>query len=319
MAPFTRLREHPARRIDYRPGMATGRLGSARDPILIDNTPLPQEKPKRSAKTKQKAVSKPSRNNQGRFKKSEGPTNAKSSRSKVAKSAPPPKETKPRPDRTECTICATTKNTKRSFKASSLVDTCEHFESICDQCIQKQIKTRMAANQLTEAQLPCMFPQCEIVLDHSALKMVMSKGLFERYVLFLHSLDATLTHITAGMKQSRSISSLPIHRTSPASTLSVAPTSARRAVAANNTRPTPAMARARASRRPRRTRAPTRQYAHTATTSSVSLAIAQGTRALATAPGRRKTSSRRRPSRTWAQSSVPNAASTSRSREAATT
>jgi hypothetical protein len=179
MAPSTRLREHPARRVDYRQGMATARIGSARDPILIEDTPPSQEKSKRSAKTKQTSAFKPSRNNQGRFKKSEGPTNAKSSRSKVAKSALPPKETKPRPDRTECTICATTKNTKRNFKASSLADTCAHFESICNHCIQKQIKTKMAANQLTEAQLPCMFPQCEIVLDHSALKMVMSKGLFE--------------------------------------------------------------------------------------------------------------------------------------------
>jgi hypothetical protein len=170
MAPSTRLREHPARRVDYRPGMATAR---------VEDTPPSQGNSKRSANTKQKAVAKSSRNNQGRFKKSVGPTNTKSSRSKVAKSAPPPKETKPRPDRTECTICATTKNTKRSFKASGLADTCAHFESICDQCIQKQIKTKMAANQLTEAQLPCMFPQCEIVLDHSALKMVMSKGLFE--------------------------------------------------------------------------------------------------------------------------------------------
>ncbi|OSS45230.1 hypothetical protein B5807_10214 [Epicoccum nigrum] len=181
MAPSTRLREQPARRVDYRQNMAAGRVGSTRDPILIGDTPPPQEKPKHSAKTKQKAVSKPVRASQGRFTKSESPTNAKSGRSKVAKSAPPPKEQKPRPNKTECTICATTKNTKRGFRASSLVDTCEHFESICDLCIQKQIKTRMAAHQLAEAHLPCMFPQCEIVLDHSALKKVTSKALFESW------------------------------------------------------------------------------------------------------------------------------------------
>ena len=179
MAPSTRLREHPARRVDYSQGMSTRRVDSARQPILIEDIPPPQEKSKRSAKTKQKGVPKSVRDGQGRYTISEGPTNARSSRSKVAKSAPPPKEAKPRPYRTECTICATSKTTKRSFKASSLVDTCEHFESICDQCIQKQAKTRMAARQLAEAHLPCMFPQCEMVLDHSALKKVMSKALFE--------------------------------------------------------------------------------------------------------------------------------------------
>ena len=318
MAPITRLREQPARRVDYRQGMATGRAGSARDPILIEDTPPPQGEPKRSAKAKQKAVPTSVRNSQGRFTKSQSPTNAKSSRSKVAKSAPPPKETKPRPNRTECTICATTKNTKRSFNASSLVDTCEHFESICDLCIQKQIKAKMAAHEFAEARLPCMFPQCEMMLELSALKKVMSRGLFEEYVLSPHSFDATLTYITAGTQQSRSTFSLPIHRTSSASTLGVASTSPRRAVAAN-TRPTSAMARARPSRRPRRTRALLKQYAHTATTSSVWPAIVHGTQAHATVPGRRKTSSRRRPSRIWAQSSAPNAALTSRSKEAATT
>lgn len=67
----------------------------------------------------------------------------------------------------------------RSFSAPIDGSTCAHFEVVCDLCIQKQIKTKMAARQLSEADLPCMFPGCDAVLDHAALKKVLSKALFQ--------------------------------------------------------------------------------------------------------------------------------------------
>lgn len=161
--------------------MPTGRAGSAHNPILLGDSTPPQAPPTRSAKTKQKqkVVSKAARDAQGRFVASESAAKQKTDRSKVVKATPPPKkEKKPRPSMTECAICATTKSTKRSFKASDVEDTCDHFQSICDQCVQKLIKTKIAERQLADAHLPCMFPDCESVLGHSTLKKVMSKALF---------------------------------------------------------------------------------------------------------------------------------------------
>jgi hypothetical protein len=133
-------------------------------------------------KTEDKAVSKPARDSKGRFIKSEISTELKprTDRKKVVKASTQMKpKKKTRPEKTECMICITTKNTKRCFKASSVESTCEHFENVCDLCIGKQIKTKMTARQLTDAHLPCMFSGCEAVLDHTALKKVLSKALFE--------------------------------------------------------------------------------------------------------------------------------------------
>jgi hypothetical protein len=177
MAPSTRLGARPERRIDYRP---TARLGSVRNPIVLEDTPPPEEPTARPTKTKDKSAKKPARDAQGRFIKSETSTKPKEHHKKVEKTTAPPKPKKPaRPDKTECIICAATKSTKRNFKASGLEGTCEHFESVCDLCIQKQIKTMMSARQLTEAQMPCMFPECNTVLDHTELNKILPKALFE--------------------------------------------------------------------------------------------------------------------------------------------
>lgn len=165
--------------MNYRHVMLTGRAGSARNPIVLEDTP-PQEPVVRPTKTKEKPADKPARDARGRFVKSETSTQPKADRKKVVKTTAPPKpENQARPEKTECIICATTKSTKRNFKVSDVEGTCGHFESVCDLCIQKQIKTKMSARQLTEAHLPCMFPECETVLDHTALKKILSKALFE--------------------------------------------------------------------------------------------------------------------------------------------
>ena len=183
MAPSTRLGARPERRVDYRHAMSTGRAGSARNPIVLGDTPPPPEAVTRPTKTKDKAATEPARDARGRFIKSEASAKPKPDRKKVVKVvkvAPPPKPKKQaQPEKTECIICATTKDTKRNFKASDVEGTCEHFQSVCDCCVQKQVKTKMAARQLTDANLPCMLPDCKAVLDHTALKTVMPKALFD--------------------------------------------------------------------------------------------------------------------------------------------
>ncbi|KAJ4987456.1 E3 ubiquitin-protein ligase dbl4 [Stagonosporopsis vannaccii] len=180
MAPSTRLGARPDRRVDYRNVMPTGRVGSARNPIEVEDTLPPQVSATRATKTKEKDASKPARDAQGRFIKSDSFAKRNVDRNKVVKATPPPKkETKARPLKTECIICATTKSTKRSFKTPNLDGMCEHFESVCDVCVQKLIKTKMSQRQLDDASLACVFPGCEVTIDHAQLKMVLPHALFE--------------------------------------------------------------------------------------------------------------------------------------------
>lgn len=148
-------------------------------PIELEDTPPPEQPAARPTKSIGKTVKKPARDAKGRFIKVEASPDLKAGRKKVVKATSPPKPKKPaRPEKTECIICASTK-TQSKFKASDVEGTCGHFESVCGRCIQKQIKTKMLARQLTEAHLPCMFPECDAVLDHTALKVVLSNTLFE--------------------------------------------------------------------------------------------------------------------------------------------
>jgi hypothetical protein len=148
-------------------------------PIELENTPPEEQPAARQMESKKKTVKKPARDAKGRFIKLEASPEPKADRKKVVKTTLPSKPRKPtRPEKTECIICANTKSTKRSFKASAVEGTCGHFESVCDTCVQKQIKTKMSEHQVTEAHLPCMFPQCDAVLDHTVLKDFLSKALF---------------------------------------------------------------------------------------------------------------------------------------------
>ncbi|KAH6622375.1 hypothetical protein C7974DRAFT_221016 [Boeremia exigua] len=169
MAPSTRLRAQPARRVDYGPVVPAVRPGSFHTPIILGDTPPPEEQlaPHPTAATKL------ARNAQGRFVSFNASPKPKPDRKKVTKSTSPPKK--------ECLICATSKGTRRCFKTSALEGACEHFEAICNLCVQKQVKTKMSGRQLTDAHLPCMFPGCAAVLDHAMLKEVMTKALFETW------------------------------------------------------------------------------------------------------------------------------------------
>ncbi|XPS76448.1 hypothetical protein M3J09_008500 [Ascochyta lentis] len=192
MADSDRLKTRHELYADHRRKVASRRLGSSRNPIVLEDTPPPQAPATTSAKTKNKSGRKLTRDARGRFTKAKAVTKPTSDRKKVAKvTAPRKPKKKARPEKTECLICATTKDTKRKFKAPDDGNTCEHFENVCNSCVQKQIKTKITARQLTDAHLPCMFPGCTTVLDHTALKKVMTTALFETW-------DTALTkHILA--------------------------------------------------------------------------------------------------------------------------
>ncbi|KAF1933454.1 uncharacterized protein M421DRAFT_197634 [Didymella exigua CBS 183.55] len=178
----TRLSARPGRRMDPRQVMTTVRPGSARDPIVLEDTSLLEASAAHPTKPREKATTGPARDARGRFIKSEVSSKSKAGRKKVAKTILPPKpEKQARPSKTECIICATEKPAKRSFTASDMEADCQHFEQVCNICIQRQIKTKVSARELTEAHLPCMFPQCEAVLDHTALKKILPKALFETW------------------------------------------------------------------------------------------------------------------------------------------
>ncbi|KAJ4337619.1 hypothetical protein N0V87_004575 [Didymella glomerata] len=199
MAPSTRrgkLSEPAAAHGSVTPAVQPG---STQDhPIELEDTPPPEQPAARPTNAKGRIVKKPARNAKGRFIKSEASPEPKVDRKKVVKTTPPPKPKKPaQPEKTECVICAITKNTKRNFKASGVEGTCEHFKSVCDTCVQKQIKTKMSARQLTEAHLPCMFPECGAVLDHASLKIVLSKALFMTWdtAVIKHLLAADASYV----------------------------------------------------------------------------------------------------------------------------
>ncbi|KAG9196208.1 hypothetical protein G6011_01329 [Alternaria panax] len=113
---------------------------------------------------------------------------------KVRKNAPTPQK-KERPMKQECSICVTRKVTTRSFKAPD--DVCEHFQSICNLCIAKMLKTKVAERQLGEAELSCPFPKCDHLLDYAALQTIVSKAAFESYdnAVTKHTLSAEESYV----------------------------------------------------------------------------------------------------------------------------
>jgi hypothetical protein len=179
MAPSTRLGARPERRVNYTYEALTGRSESLRNRI-VENVQPHHTPAARLARPIDNTTRVLIRNANGSFTKSEAVSRQKQDYKKVVKVTTPPKhKTKMRPEKTECVICATTKETKRCFKVPDDEMTCGHFDHVCNLCIQKQIKIKIAERQLTDAHLVCMFQGCEAVLDHTALKKVMTNSLFE--------------------------------------------------------------------------------------------------------------------------------------------
>jgi hypothetical protein len=174
MAPSTRLRSKPERRVNYsdttKPGPAVGSRGN---PALLEETPRPTTSVRKTSRKPAPPRKPVTRVKSGAVVKPKAESKAES---KAAKRSPKPKR-KARPAKQECSLCATTKSTSSSFKVPE--DACEHFQGICGVCIQKMLKSKVAEHQFAEAELSCPFPDCEHALDYTALKGAVSKAAFE--------------------------------------------------------------------------------------------------------------------------------------------
>jgi hypothetical protein len=164
MAPSTRLRQDPARRVIY--SELTGRGGSRGNPIVLDEPePVPAPR-KRSA---------PARKIRG--KESPGPV-TRTRAGAIVKPTKPAKKTKavkaPKkrapPVKRECNICAATKVVANCFKLEKHGNACEHFRSTCSLCIQRMVHVKIESRQLAESELTCPVPGCEHAVDYMGLK-----------------------------------------------------------------------------------------------------------------------------------------------------
>ncbi|KAL1613250.1 hypothetical protein SLS60_001482 [Paraconiothyrium brasiliense] len=102
---------------------------------------------------------------------------------RVEKAAPKKtKQSKPKPVKKECSICATTRqvgtSAGRGFKV--VEGACEHFQNICNICIGKMVKEKIVKRDLDEAVLVCAFPDCEYVLDYTTIMGMIFKGAREK-------------------------------------------------------------------------------------------------------------------------------------------
>lgn len=163
MAPHTRLRKDPGRRIDYR-RLTQARVGSQRNPVVVPDSPPPPTLRKTRAKH---PASGSSRTHNGRISKLRP-----AKLTKAARVSPRP------PARKDCAICADTKLVKY-FKKPAKVKVCEHFVNICSPCVGNMLKSKVTNRQLNDATLACPFPQCGHELAFETVKVMACKTLFE--------------------------------------------------------------------------------------------------------------------------------------------
>ncbi|KAF2823698.1 hypothetical protein CC86DRAFT_384256 [Ophiobolus disseminans] len=185
MAPSTRARKQPVRRVIHDPPPARG---SRHNPFVLEETPEPVEevqappassrKPKRGPvpHIKAAAIFKPKAQAQAKAQ---------------------PKMKLPLTKR-ECSICATTKSVSHSFRLSAKSEVCKHFQDVCGLCIQKMLKTKIADRKLSEPDLACPLPKCDHGLDTVMLKQAcINKELVGQYeqALVKHHLSANPNYI----------------------------------------------------------------------------------------------------------------------------
>ncbi|KAA8625723.1 IBR domain containing protein [Pyrenophora tritici-repentis] len=182
MAPSTRLRAMPSRRVDYAESSSAAPSGTRANPILADDSPEPRSSPEPPRRVHRDRPRRPvvaprPRSFLGPFTPVPPPVLNRVPRVKAGAIVKP--KQKARPSKQECLLCAVTKGTSRCFKKSENV--CEHFQVICNQCIQKMLKTKVAQQQLEKAELICPFGNCGHELDFGALKTTLLKHVFEAY------------------------------------------------------------------------------------------------------------------------------------------
>ncbi|EFQ86055.1 hypothetical protein CFE70_001739 [Pyrenophora teres f. teres 0-1] len=186
MAPSTRLRATPSRRVNYAESSSAAPSGTHANPILVDDSPEHRSSPEpprriRNPSHRHPAVASPPQSLFGPFPlvppPIPPPVPHPVPRVKVGAVVKP--KQKARPPRQECLLCAVSKGKSRCFKTPG--NACEHFQAICNQCMQKMLKTKVAQRQLEKAELVCPFGNCGHELDFGALKSILQKNVFEAY------------------------------------------------------------------------------------------------------------------------------------------
>jgi hypothetical protein len=166
MAPSTRLQKQPERRVRY--DGPTDRGGSRGTLIALNNDDPPFTStagpPKRPVATRAKARKPAARTKAGAVIKPETPP------IKVVKKAAPRKKRLPPPQR-ECSLCASIELVSEGFVLDQHEDACEHFQGICNMCIDHMLREKVSSRQLAEPGLSCPFPECHNILGHDTLKM----------------------------------------------------------------------------------------------------------------------------------------------------
>jgi hypothetical protein len=137
------------------PARAPARVGTRANPVVLEETPEPEEQPvvpaaasrrtKRQPvpRTKAAAIVKPKST-------PKTPTKPK------AKAPATPRKRGPSEKR-ECSLCASSKSVSHSFRLNGVVGVCEHFQHICGGCIQNMLKGKISDRKLDMADLACPF------------------------------------------------------------------------------------------------------------------------------------------------------------------
>jgi hypothetical protein len=183
MAPTTRLREQPDRRVEYGETARSNQAqtGDWNDPIVIaDRSPTPPTTPRsqrfpRTSLTRApfpKAGKRPLPDVLNRQTKQDG---------SIVKTPTPKKRARAEQVWKECMICAHTKTEKRSFTKLE-TGSCEHLKEICNRCVGGMIKAKISERKLNDAVLACPIPSCKFTLEHSAVQKILSRAQSDRSV-----------------------------------------------------------------------------------------------------------------------------------------
>jgi hypothetical protein len=171
MAPHTRLRAEPGRRVKYTTEGMKPKSGSAQNPIIINKGapigPLSATTPAR-----------PYVSTKGRRAPAATRESTTKETNRITKTQPKKAAKKTMPTKV-CSLCASTKTVSRGFKILKSVQVCEHFPDICSSCVSTMIKVKVTDRKLDEGVLKCPFPDCECVLDLKAVKQIITPAGFK--------------------------------------------------------------------------------------------------------------------------------------------
>ncbi|KAF2642964.1 hypothetical protein P280DRAFT_394527 [Massarina eburnea CBS 473.64] len=174
MAPTTRLRAEPGRRVMYAPGAVDRESGTAHDPIFVaDESPPPTvaaQNPYNTVRHAAAPIRNPTRITILKLKPRKVEPKKDAGETKAA--------AKPK-TRKECAICATEKMASRSFKVPKEAYVCQHLQDTCTNCVGRMVKAMVTDRKLTEAVLACPFDFCECVLDVGAIMQIITPAAFK--------------------------------------------------------------------------------------------------------------------------------------------